>query len=77
MLSRELTDANAGIDAPGVEKLVPNLWNDHQFLAAGKRNVALVEEVIDVRRQEEAVGAVEALGIRRVTPRFYMRSSPI
>lgn len=70
LLSRELADANAGIDSPGIEKVVPDLGNDHQFLAAGKRDVALVEEVIDMRRQEEAVGSVEALGIRRVTPSF-------
>jgi hypothetical protein len=74
LFALEFANANAGIDSPRVEKLVADFWNDHQFLATGKRNVALVEEVIDMRRQEEAVGAVEALSIRRVTPRFYVAS---
>ena len=32
---------------------VSDLRDDDQFLAAGERDVALVEEVIDVRRQQQ------------------------
>lgn len=70
LLARELSNANAGIDSPRIEKLVPHLGNDDQFLAAGECDVALVKQVIDVRRQKQAVGSIEALGIGRVTPRF-------
>ena len=33
LLAREVTDANAGIYAPRVEKLVSDLGDDHEFLA--------------------------------------------
>src|SRR4026209_1664066 len=66
----ELANANAGIDSPCIEKLVPDLWNNHQFLTTGKGDVALVEQMIDVGRQQQTVSAVEALGIRRVPPRL-------
>ena len=36
LLTRELANAHAGVDAPRIEKLVPDLGNDHQILAAGK-----------------------------------------
>src|SRR4030095_13424172 len=41
-----------------------------QLLVARESDVALVEQVIDVRRQEQAVGAVKALSICRVSPRL-------
>ena len=70
LLSRELANAHAGIDSPRIQKLVSDLGDDDQFLAAGEGDVALVEQMIDVRRQQQAVGAVEALGIGRVPPRL-------
>ena len=68
LLSREVANAHAGIDSPRIQKLVSDLRDDDQFLAAGEGEVALVEQVIDVRRQQQAVGTVEALGIGGVPP---------
>ena len=70
LLSRELANPYTRIDAPGVEKLVSDLWHDDELLARGERDVALVEQVVDVRREEQTVRAVETLGIRRVSPWF-------
>ena len=53
LLARELADANACIDSPCIKQLVPDLWNDDQFLAARECDVAFVEQMIDVRRQEQ------------------------
>jgi hypothetical protein len=66
----EPADTYPGVNAPRIQKLVPDFWDDDPFLAAGESKVAPVEQVIDVRRQQEAVGAVEALGIGRVPPRL-------
>ena len=51
-----------------------HLRNDDQLLAAGEGDVALVKQVIDVRREQQAIGAVEALGIGRVPPRLDVTS---
>ncbi len=61
LLPGELADAYPGVDAPRIQKLVPDFWDDDQFLAAGERKVALVEQVIDVRRQQQAIGPQEDL----------------
>jgi hypothetical protein len=34
LFSRELADAHAAVDAPGVQQLVADLRNDHEFLTA-------------------------------------------
>ena len=66
----KMDKANAGVDSPRVEERVPNLRNNHQLLAARERDVALVEQMIDVGGQQQTVGAVEALSVRRITPRL-------
>lgn len=48
LLPGELADSHAGVNAPGVEQLVSDFRNDDQFLTSGKRDVALIEEVVDV-----------------------------
>ena len=68
LLRREVANAHAGVDSPCIQKLVSDLRDDDQFLAAGEGDVALIEQVIDVRRQQQAVGTIEALGISRVPP---------
>src|SRR5215212_2099504 len=68
LLSGEIADAHTGVDAPSIEKLAPDFWDDQQLLASGEADVALVEQVIDVRRQQQSVGTVEALGIVGVSP---------
>jgi hypothetical protein len=40
------------------------------LLAAREGDVALVEEVIDVRRQQQAVRAIESLRVGRMSPRL-------
>jgi hypothetical protein len=40
------------------------------LLAAREGDVALVEEVIDVRRQQQAVRAIESLRVGRISPRL-------
>lgn len=72
LFAREFADANAGINSPRVEQLVSDLWHNYQLLADRKRDVALVEQMVDVRRQEEPVGAVKALGVGCVPPRLYV-----
>lgn len=49
LFTRELADAYAGVDAPRVEELIPNLRDDDQLLIPRERDVALVEQVVDVR----------------------------
>jgi len=43
LLSREFAYSHAGIDAPCIQKLVPNLRNSDELLAAGEGDIALVE----------------------------------
>ena len=48
LFTRELTNANARMDAPRIEELVSDLGNDDQLLIARKSDVPLVEQVINV-----------------------------
>lgn len=43
LLSRKFANAHAGVDAPGIQKLVSDLRHNHKFLAAGESDVALIE----------------------------------
>ena len=43
-LSRELANAHAGVDSPGIQKLVPHLRDDHELLTAREGDVAFVEQ---------------------------------
>ena len=70
LLARELADANASIDSPGIKQLDPDLRHHYQLLIAREGDVALVEQMIDVRRQQQAVGPVQAFRVRCVTPRL-------
>ena len=54
LLPREVAHAHTRVDSPRIQKLVSDLRDDDQFLPVGERDVALVEEVIDVRRQQQA-----------------------
>jgi hypothetical protein len=53
LLPGELADTYPGVDAPRVQQLVSDLLHDDQFLVAGKCDIALVEQMIDVRRQQQ------------------------
>ena len=70
LLRREFANTHARVYSPRIKQLVSDLWDDEQFLVAGERDVALVEQMIDVRGQQQTIGAVEALGVRRITPRL-------
>jgi len=70
LLPGELADAYPGVDAPRIQKLVPDFCDDDQFLAAGERYVALVKQMIDVRRQQQPIGAIESFSVVRVSPRL-------
>ena len=58
LLARERADPDAGIDSPRIEQCVLNVRNDEESLVAGECDVAFIKQVIDVRRQKEAVRAV-------------------
>ena len=59
LFPRELSNPNTGIDAPRIEQLVSNLGNNHQLLAAREGDVALVEQMVNVGRQQQPVRAVK------------------
>ena len=48
LLPGELADAYAGVDAPRIQKLVPDFWDDDQFLAAGESKVGPFNYPIEV-----------------------------
>ena len=70
LFARELPDAHARVNPPRVQQLVPDLRHDDQGLITGERDIALVEEVIDVRRKKQPVRTVQPLGIGRLPPRL-------
>ena len=70
LLARETADADTSIDPPRIEQLISDLGDDYQLLAAREGNVTLVEQMIDVRRQQQPIGAIETLGIGRISPRL-------
>jgi hypothetical protein len=58
----KISDSDSRIDSPSVEKLFSDLRNDNEFLVVREGNVAFIEEMIDVRRQEQPVRTVDLLG---------------
>ena len=46
---REFANTHARIYSPRIKQLVSDLWDNEQFLVARERDVALVEQMIDVR----------------------------
>ena len=53
-------------------RFVPDLRHDDQLLGGGERDVALIKQMIDVGRQQQAVRTVEPFGVTRVSPRLDM-----
>src|SRR2546427_9387785 len=70
LLASEVANPYARIDTPRVEELVPDVGHENEFLVHRERDVALVEQVVDVRRQQQPVGAIQTLGVGRVSPRL-------
>jgi len=58
LLSAEVTNTHSGVNPPSVQELVPDFRDCHQFLIVGKRDVAFVKEMINLRRQQKAIGAI-------------------
>jgi hypothetical protein len=59
LFPRELANSDTGIDPPRIEQLVSDFGNDQQLLAAREGDVALVEQMVNVGRQQQPVRAVK------------------
>ena len=70
LLRREFANTHARVYSPRIKQLVSDLWDDEQFLVAGERDVALVEQMIDVRRQQQPIGTIEPFCVGRISPRL-------
>src|SRR5881396_2167010 len=66
LLPCELTNTHTCVDSPRFQQFVSDLGDNDQFLAGGEGDVALVEQVVYVRRQQQSVGAIEPFGVGRV-----------
>jgi hypothetical protein len=50
LLSRELPNADTGVDAPRVKELISHFRHDDQPLVIGEGDIPFVEQVIDMWR---------------------------
>lgn len=58
LLAREVANQYARVDTPRVEELVPDFRHENEFLVDREGDVALVEKVVNVRGQQQAVRAI-------------------
>lgn len=70
LLSSERADPSASVDPPFGKQARANVGNDQKLFTTREADVTLIEQMIDVRRQEQAVVAVESFHVRGVSPRL-------